>query len=66
MSRKPNWTRKAAEQMDRDGIRTLSRGERSPTKQCGEPACRKRPLYHVADVGNRCFEHAIAFKGRGA
>lgn len=64
---------RAAEQMDRDGIRTLSPGERGPKSHCGflsegyggfRTGCKNNPRYHVKDVGVRCFTHAAPFIGR--
>jgi hypothetical protein len=60
--------------MDRDGIRTLSRGEGHGVSRCahkGEPymgfvtGCKNSARYHIKGVGNRCFAHAAEFAGRG-
>lgn len=64
---------RAAEQMDRDGIRTLSRGEIGPGSRCGHrgapyagfvTGCKNTPRYHVKGEGVRCFTHAAPFIGR--
>jgi hypothetical protein len=66
---------RAAEQMERDGIRRLAPNEVSTKKTCrhviGESFgfrswCPNKQRYHVEGVGNLCFTHAITFAGRMA
>jgi hypothetical protein len=66
---------RAAEQMDRDGIRSLSAGEIGPGSRCAHKGqesfgfvtgCKNAPRYHVKGEGVRCFTHAAPFIGRHA
>jgi hypothetical protein len=63
--------RRAAEQMERDGIRSLNRHE---IGKCAHKSaesfgfitgCKNAGRYHVKGEGVRCFTHAAAFIGRG-
>lgn len=67
-------SRRASEQMERDGIRKLSAWG-SPRRigcatyrahiglpDCGEVGCGKRARYSTK-AGNRCFAHALAARG---
>jgi len=69
--------RSAAAQMERDGIRTLPRWSRPACGigasiqhrldhgECGEAACVKEARYSTP-AGDRCYDHAIAFRDRKA
>jgi hypothetical protein len=73
MAQNPRWKIRAAEQMERDGIRRLSAGEIGPGSRCAHrgddsfgfvTGCKNTARYHVSGEGVRCFSHAIAFAGR--
>lgn len=73
MANNPRWKIRAAEQMERDGIRRLTSGEIGPGSQCGHKSaesfgfttgCKNSARYHVKGEGVRCFTHAIEFAGR--
>lgn len=60
---------RAAEQMARDGIRSIGPGKRCGHERPVEGAvfgCKNRARYFVEGVGVRCFTHASAFIGRAA
>lgn len=73
MANTPRYRVRAAEQMERDGIRRLSPGEIGPGSRCAHQSaesfgfvsgCKNAPRYHVKGEGVRCFTHAIDFAGR--
>jgi hypothetical protein len=65
-------SRRAADQMARDGISKLpkwGKGKsigyatihaKAPTFRCEDPSCAKKAGYDTP-IGKRCFDHAMAF-----